>query len=945
MTAHTLVADEDTLCLTPWNVLADQLVSDISERFWRRIGTTAPTDKCVHRLLPSTAASLLANNPAGTVWVATIATLQQLAARDPLAYRALGSRLGLVMVDEGHYEPAPAWAAAVRGLNRPTVLFSATPYRNDLKYFNIDPSRNCYLLSHEVAEKEAYVRPVHFAEAAFGSPESFCDSLLALLSSELPPSPDARVIVRCHSKSTVQDVAKALAARGLDVVAFHDRFTGAGPSSMFRSTVPDPESEHATFWVHQYKLTEGIDSSSFRVVAFYEPFLSERALVQQVGRVIRNPLRDPNEFALVFSSADARLRDSWASYREYDETVSANGLPKPPAETAKLQAAAQYFDGRFRRRFDYESPSVHEDFLFPLAARVYAVPEHYRLEELAQSVTKALTDADCEMGAIIRPGTDTLLQAYYVVGNSPLLARSAFIEYRVGYTIYRKIGRYLFFYDTEGITPEALNDCRPVDFGKLKQLFSGTLARLTSVTLLNSDIGRHSVRRRSLYARSVADLGPDLGDHIQFASTATGFTTADGAGEPAIGRYVGFSRGRVRDSGVAGFSEYMSWLEMLAQDLDDGARSPLAVFDRFAEVVDQPANTTPSNILLDLSQVEFTRSGSGGREPLRIDDSCVSVQDDSFRLRANEQEYEVALSWDEEKRRYRLKCPELDDSFSMTGVTAASRQRSLIAYLNAEQAFRIVPASDGQHCVYVGGRFLKPRLPLGGRSAKSSVDLLELLEGLPELSSISSEKGGKNSATGNGWAPGCLFHLIDSLGVGTGLERRLTGVDRLICDDGGTEIADFLALDHELGRVIGIHAKAFARPKKLSASALHDISSQALKNLGYLQAYDIGSPANLSRWNGPWTDGRAGRVDSRIRRGSQEVAAEIWEDFRAVLRDPRITREVWLVLGQGPSKAMLINECKKRSPRPEALQMLYSLQATWAAVSSVGARLIVFTSA
>ena len=43
----------------------------------------------------------------------------------------------LILVDEGHYEPAVSWSKGVRELNRPTVLLSATPYRNDFKSFRV----------------------------------------------------------------------------------------------------------------------------------------------------------------------------------------------------------------------------------------------------------------------------------------------------------------------------------------------------------------------------------------------------------------------------------------------------------------------------------------------------------------------------------------------------------------------------------------------------------------------------------------------------------------------------------------------------------------------------------------------------------------------------------------------------------------------------------------
>ena len=46
----------------------------------------------------------------------------------------------LVIVDEGHYEPAVSWSRGVREFNLPTVLLSATPYRNDYKSFRVPRS-------------------------------------------------------------------------------------------------------------------------------------------------------------------------------------------------------------------------------------------------------------------------------------------------------------------------------------------------------------------------------------------------------------------------------------------------------------------------------------------------------------------------------------------------------------------------------------------------------------------------------------------------------------------------------------------------------------------------------------------------------------------------------------------------------------------------------------
>jgi hypothetical protein len=189
-----------------------------------------------------------------------------------------------------------------------------------------------------------------------------------------------------------------------------------------------------------------------------------------------------------------------------------------------------------------------------------------------------------------------------------------------------------------------------------------------------------------------------------------------------------------------------------------------------------------------------------------------------------------------------------------------------------------------------------------------------------------------------------LFHLIDTLGAGTGMAAELQGIDLLVCDDMGTESADFLALDSSRGRVIAMHLKAFPEAKKISASALHEISSQALKNLGYLQPYVRDKPKNVPRWSGRWNGGAIGHVDHRIRRGEATTGGKAWKKFHSALRDPKTSREVWLVLGQGPPKSLLVRECRSANPKAELIQLLYSLQSTWTSVASLGAKLRVFSA-
>jgi hypothetical protein len=387
----------------------------------------------------------------------------------------------------------------------------------------------------------------------------------------------------------------------------------------------------------------------------------------------------------------------------------------------------------------------------------------------------------------------------------------------------------------------------------------------------------------------------------------------------------------------------MRWLEYLGDALDDQQITPLTVFDRYAEVITTPHDPTPENVLLDFDQEQFEGEVEGGVVALAIEDLSLPVSNGVLRCIANGVPHDVRITWDSATRKYHLDSPSLDSTYTMQRTLGNRDAASLVTFLNREQAFRVVPASAAEdYCIYAGGLFYRPRLPLWGRVTTRRFDVLQILNPVAELAGLATEKGAIGSATGTGWANGSLFDTIDRRGQGTQLADAFAGVDVLICDDMGTETADFIAIDEGSRRVAAIHAKAFPTAKPLSASALHEISAQAVKNLGYFQPYFVGEPKNLSRWDRPWR-GPQGAVDTRIRHGGLSGRAA-WTRLRDLLRDPQATREVWLVLGQGLSKSALDTERGKTSPAPEVVQILYSLQATWSSVSAVGARLRVFCS-
>ena len=206
------------LVVSPSKGLAAQLRIDSREAFWAKIG--APD-----RWRPSYVMTLLPKNSdenaqlinkvsgVGVVLVGTLVSLLDIVNDHPTAYAALNKYVRLILVDEGHREPAVQWANAVRSLRKPTILFSATPYRNDLRHFDVD-NQSIHFLSFRSAVKEHLIRDVEFGNLGSNrTATSFARELIARYDEHIGSGrlhKDCRVIVRCASERNVRSVFQAL---------------------------------------------------------------------------------------------------------------------------------------------------------------------------------------------------------------------------------------------------------------------------------------------------------------------------------------------------------------------------------------------------------------------------------------------------------------------------------------------------------------------------------------------------------------------------------------------------------------------------------------------------------------------------------------------------------------------------------------------------------------
>jgi superfamily II DNA or RNA helicase len=160
--ARVSFTTKNILIVVPSIALRKQLFDHISTKFWETINVNTNTlaKKEIHELVPSTFDNIkseIENKP--FVLIMVVNTLHLIRKENADNYKLLKEKIDFIIFDEGHREPAYSWANAVRSLEKQILLFTATPFRNDLRLFNVD-KENYYPLFHIDAVNSRIIRDI-----------------------------------------------------------------------------------------------------------------------------------------------------------------------------------------------------------------------------------------------------------------------------------------------------------------------------------------------------------------------------------------------------------------------------------------------------------------------------------------------------------------------------------------------------------------------------------------------------------------------------------------------------------------------------------------------------------------------------------------------------------------------------------------------------------------
>ncbi|MFB5545249.1 DEAD/DEAH box helicase [Bacillus cereus] len=943
------------LIVSPSEAIRDQLFKEIKVDLWKKFGLEVNIRKSVNKLFPRNVCNLV-DKQEKKIFVTTIQALTKIKNKKKEAYGQLKEQIDLILFDEGHKEPAPTWSQTIRDFKQKTILFSATPVRNDHQLFNISEdyfyNYSLYQATEEERVREIQFKIINQYEATREAKiEEFINNIIELREQYIKENDfEPKVIIRFASFNDIKLAHYFLKNNEENVIAIHERFKETKEDSTLYQNVPQDKND-AIYWLHQNKLVEGIDNSEFAILGIYQAFDNARSLIQQIGRIIRIDEKNSSKKGwVIVHSADKLQKNIWETFYEIEKNDSSmNELPsvnfrKLLDDLLTIQPDYIYEAKRFLRKFDYNISYNFEDafqkYKLPLKTNILS----YDGEDDEESIFKTILDDiyqekqltnEVIVHSHISSDQRMALLVYSKYSNSPILHDESFIEVKLGLCFFWIFNNCIFFYDTNNkVSSTILEISNPLNYNVLHELFDQD-SEFTALTLRNGVISRNNIHRQVINSRNMKEIAPNITDKYNFCTNVTGKIVEAGKKRS---RYVGFSNSRVSDNSTyVLFEDYLKWIKNISETINEEQNYQKEFFDRFAAIIDKPEDPTPIRLLLDLTELEDHIVNPNG-DKVEIENIFYKVENNQFNLIIDGQPVPILVEYKENK--YNLKFTDSIynkykfDTEITTEEYTIKENTNLLQFLNRYQHFQVI-TQDIKH-VYYKKVFYKCEVPSEDTRLTKIFDEYSLIHD----KKIDSEKGDLNTVRTE-WSEDSLFYLVSSLGKDIDesngesfLKKNLEKMDYLMCTDLEKEIADFIGVNLLENQVYFIHCKA--KDAKYSASVFQDVCGQIMKNLDYAHPLSEREPNDLAKWNQDWVKQNVKR--SRIIKGNI-TSEEIWKKIKEIQRDPDSVTNVWALTGKMFSLDTYLKQKEAGVKQyPEIIQIDYLLMNTWTAVQSVGAK-------
>lgn len=497
-------------------------------------------------------------------------------------------------------------------------------------------------------------------------------------------------------------------------------------------------------------------------------------------------------------------------------------------------------------------------------------------------------------------------------------------EYEVKYA-YLLIAEYNSFVIVNKLNIGTIDSLKVVveeiDYSVISRLYIDDSTLFEKFSMQNMNLSDRALRSKSLEAINIRDSFSSLGANRYILNNLrlqnNGIDTYSLT--PAKSK---ISKGGKRNY-IVSFSD---WVKSVVEAIENYEEKD-TFLDVFAQPIDFAINIkdlNPIGVLFDFSRLLdevrvgktkiFYRNETGKTREISSDRfqkrfSRLFEVDDSY-TDPNSYKLDSSLSDDLYMVKNRKTLQVSSKKLSRLIFDRESGEMNLPTYMRYNHNFCVM--FDKPEYVYFSRTIFKDEKLLGFIKPFMSIFIDDV-----DLENIVDEKGDFTLAHVCFDANTC-FEFIDT--------KLSANADFLLCDDLGNEWADFISIEGET--IAFIHAKE--GKTILSASAFHDITSQAQKNLGSLSASETDLNRKLEGWKKLYIHPKSATSINRLRKG--DTVENAIEKFTEVLSLPNCQRKVYLVVNF-ISKARLekelvsLRDTGKCQNRNEVIQILWLLSS------------------
>lgn len=934
------------LILTHRSAVRNQIYAEVSGEFFKRVVPGEKIDlKPVFHLKDSAEKDGI-----------YVSTFQKFTMIGDDFFSKLKGTFDVIIVDEGHSEPAPVWSKVSRGLKGKRIIVTATPYRNDLFQFDISSDYG-YLYSFQNAISAGVLREPTFEQAE--------EKDIGLkIKTYLDAQKGTKCIVKCRSYEEVERYA-GLLRKDFTCLSVHSRYSGKEAGSV-NKVPPRSELTGIQVLIHENIIDEGVDIPEAKILVATYPISNGRELVQSIGRIVR--VHGETVPHVIDMSSESNFR-MWNNYREFDAYLSDKEAWRKflrSLDTASLISSYlgafpdySYFGSSFKRKFNLNEFDPAAAILVPLASMCFVKKKSkFSIESFCDTLYWRST-RNGELVKLFKNifGFDVVLSVTF--NNSKFLKEELFFEPSLEVTLIKDLGEMVAIYDSRACDFSNEDEFllgNSVDTEKLLALSARTNVRRTKET--HAAAVSSSSNRPDGFSMKGVDLEriPPSQGNGNFAIRRICVDNLNDGGQRDSSYYIGMRAGRVADRKKRNFSisELSDWVDDIYSVLSAGGAIKSELLDSFAKPVNELPAGEPASVLIDLMGLDANISlDIGGVNHEVGPDMYFSPYNGGLEIRAQPQPIRLKLQLDVDSERlvyssdHQIRC--------ISPIPQVGLGEDFLGWLDKRPLKVLYPG----RLSYLDGKFYKASF-----STEAGIDLDNKkiggrIFGLQELSGPDLDEKGLGNAALDSFCRDSLFYLVDQLKAISHSNlmsdygpffKHIPDCDFVLCTDMGTEPCDFIVSSPQ--RICFVHMKCGrAQNPMSSAGAIAEVGGQAIKNMEMLASRaEANIPDNWRRMPQRWpSEGSARYVEERLRLFSGKRAADYMlehnisrEDMYGKVLETLIRRrssavvekEVWIVVGNGFSKSHFL-ETLKEGARAEAESLqAYQLFESWTSTAS-----------